>query len=130
MSENLVFGCQLKNLTGGLLKLKYEHLDWGKWTDLGNHAPVDLEKKFDGEAFRSSGRQSTATGTTGTVIYQLGDNPDQWVKIYWSIPWVTGSTNTLELSTYDHDRLVVQHNGFAGQGSVEIPRLVVARVAE
>lgn len=120
MSENIQMICKINNRAKETLRLKSADLNWGKFDDSPNQYPVKAieAKRTADPAFRSSGRQGSASGTEGTVIYQLGDNADAWIKIYWDVPWAPGASNSVNTETFDPD-VAASVDGFAGHGAVE-----------
>lgn len=119
MAETIQFICAVNNRTGHELKLQSQHLDWGKFEDSPNFPPVDsIAAHKEVKALRSSGRRGSSSGTEGTVVYQFGDNADQWVKIYWDVTWCSGCDNKVHTSTFDED-VSAEVDGFTGSGSVE-----------
>ncbi|MER8105998.1 aegerolysin family protein [Kitasatospora sp. NPDC094016] len=127
MAETLVFACTIENLTATPLKVKSVNLEWGKWEDRGNHKPVEIPAGKRLQAFRTSGRQSSSSGTEGTVVYQFGDDSDATVEIYWDVPWAPGANNTLKVNT-SSKYIVVQTDGFVGSGSTETVTMNVGRI--
>lgn len=125
MSENIQFICTINNRTSETLKVQSTELKWGKFDDSPNFWPIDIPARSEKGAFRSSGRQSSSSGTEGTVTYQLGDKKDEWIKIYWDVPWLSGARNTLKVETFDEDVLAAVH-GFTGGGAVESVVITVA----
>jgi len=117
-SENIQMICGINNRTDHELKVKSKSLEWGKFEDSPNFPPVNIPAKTNKGAFRSSGRQGTASGTEGTVVYQLGDDENATITIYWNVPWAPGASNKVTADTSDED-ISASVEGFTGSGSVE-----------
>jgi hypothetical protein len=118
MSEMIQMICGINNRTDSVLTVKSEHLEWGKWEDVGNFPPVAIPAKTNKAAFRSSGRQGSASGTQGNVVYQLGDDPNAIITITWDVTWASGAKNTVSASTFNED-VSASVEGFVGSGPVE-----------
>ena len=118
MAETIQFICHINNRTSVPLKLKSFDQEWGKCTDGPNQCPVEIAVKEQKLAFRCSGRRGSSSGTEGTAVYQLGDDPEVWIKIYWDVTWCAGCDNHLKTGASDED-IAVEANGFSGSGSVE-----------
>jgi hypothetical protein len=118
MSEMIQMICSVNNRTDQELKVKSSHLNWGKWDDVGNFPPVNIPAKTNKGAFRSSGRQGSASGTQGNVVYQIGDDAEAIITITWDVPWAPGAKNTVTATTFNED-VVASVEGFVGSGPVE-----------
>ena len=118
MADSLQMICHINNRTHQPLKFQSEHLVWGKWTETPNQYPVDVPARESILAFRSSGRSNTSSGAEGYVVYQLGDEPEATVTIYWDVPWLAGSSNKVTTKT-SHQDIAASIEGFAGSGRVE-----------
>ncbi len=118
MADSLQMICHINNRTNQTLKFQSEHLVWGKWADPPNQYPVDVPPKESVLAFRSSGRSNSASGTEGYVVYQVGDESETTVTIYWDVPWAAGSSNKVTTKT-SHQDIAASIEGFAGSGRVE-----------
>lgn len=82
MSENINITCNILNETGNHLTVAAKSLSWGKWQSV----PVNLSKSNSGQkAFKAYGRKSSASGTTGTVTYEVFDGTQ--FKIDFDIKW-------------------------------------------
>ncbi|MER5543471.1 aegerolysin family protein [Streptomyces sp. NPDC001118] len=127
MAETLIFVCTIENLTAAPLKVKSKELYWGKWVDRGNHEPIEIPAGERRQAFRTSGRQSSASGTEGKVVYQIGDEQTATVEIYWDVPWVSGSSNTVRV-TPSNKYILAPMEGFVGSGSTESVTITVGRI--
>ncbi len=120
MSDLMSIQITINNRTKTDLTLKDNGLDWGKWVS----GPIETIKESKEEvALHSTGRESTATGTTGYVIYTLNDGTGATIKISWDVPWGT-STNTLKVEPSDDD-ISVNIKGWVGTGGSEAPTLTI-----
>jgi hypothetical protein len=117
-SENIQMICGINNRTDQELKVQSASLRWGKFEDSPNFPPVNIPAKTNKGAFRSSGRQGSAAGTEGTVVYQIGDDENATITIYWDVPWAPGASNKVTASTSDED-ISASVEGFVGSGAVE-----------
>jgi hypothetical protein len=120
--------CWIENLTGETLKVKSHKLEWGKFYDPPNQSPVDIPAGEKMKAFRSSGKDGAASGTEGTVVYQLGNKENETLEIYWDVPWGS-STNTLKVTTYDRKKVLASPEGWNGKGTGEEVTITVAKIA-
>jgi hypothetical protein len=118
VAEAEQFICTINNRTHHPLKVKSVKLIWGKFDDSPNFPPVEIPARHEQKAFRTSGRANTSSGTEGTVEYQIGDNPDDWIKIYWDVPWLSGAPNHVRTQSFNED-VSVELDGFSGHGTVE-----------
>jgi hypothetical protein len=118
VSENIQMICTINNRTDQELKVKSKFLNWGKWTDGPNFPPVAIPARTARPAFRSSGKEGLAEGTEGNVVYQLGDNEDEIITIYWDVPWAPGARNRVWATTFTED-VSASVEGFNGGGAVE-----------
>jgi len=109
MSENCQCHVTINNRCSVPLKVQSAKTDWGKWFGVGE--PKEIAAKKTVQAFGAAGRQSSAAGCDGTVIYQLGDNPNDWVKIYYSVPLGTGKKCEFRVEE-SHDDIVAGVEGF------------------
>ena len=118
MSENIQMICVINNRLNEELKVQSENLQWGKWYDPPNFKPVNIPQKFVKEAFHSHGRESSASGTQGTVVYQIGDNATETISISWDVTWAAGGSNKVSAATFNED-VAASITGFTGSGAVE-----------
>jgi hypothetical protein len=119
-AENLQFHLWLTNLNNDWLNVEYANNNWGKWCDSDEQRPETPKpvapNAEDAKSFCSQGRQNSPSGTEGEVKYVFRNDESKWFKIYWSVPWGSG-TNTM---TIDSARKVfIQCNGFTGGGKTE-----------
>jgi hypothetical protein len=56
--------------------------NWGKFVD----GPKNISKKKAQVALRAWGKDSSPSGTEGTVKYQVRNDPSKIIEIYWSVP--------------------------------------------
>ncbi|MFD5272140.1 aegerolysin family protein [Streptomyces sp. NPDC058335] len=47
----------------------------------------------------------------------MGDNADEWIKIYWDVPWISGAPNRVKTETFNED-VSAEVEGLAGHGTV------------
>ncbi|ALF55416.1 hypothetical protein ACX27_25480 [Nostoc piscinale CENA21] len=118
MASSLQFHCIINNRCDVPLKVKETYHRSGRWYPEEVSQPKDVPAKQVIKAFASSGRIASSSGTEGYVIYQLGNEPNAWIKIYWDVPWLTNSNNKFKIET-SHENIIVQTDGFIGTGSVE-----------
>jgi hypothetical protein len=120
MSENIQMICSINNRTNQELKPQSKHLSWGKFTS----EPTAIPAKKTLEAFRSSGRQGSASGTEGTVVYQMGEDPKALITIFWDVPWKNGGNNVIKTGTFNED-VSASISGYDGRGAVEAVTITV-----
>lgn len=114
MSENYQCHITINNRTDLNLRVNQEKLAWGHYTQ----EPVEIPKKSEARAFVAVGAYGSPSGTEGTVIYQVGDDANVTIKIYFDVPWAPLSHNTIKVESSNPD-VAVQLIGFNGSGSVE-----------
>jgi len=108
---------QINNRTAEHLRLLKSELPWGVFTN----GPVsDVAPHQDAvTAFIATGSTGPA-GTEGTVVYQIGDDANVTVSVYFNIssnPFV--SSNTVKVTTSDPD-VAAQLSGFDGSVAAEV----------
>ena len=120
MSANIQMICAIDNRTKSYLKRQEVHLNWGRFDDAPNKYPQEVinPRELASPAFCSSGRLGSSSGTEGTVVYRLGDNTEEWVRIYWDVSWVPGVPNQVKTDTFNPDVAAVV-DGFDPRGPVE-----------
>jgi len=57
-------------------------------------------------------------GAEGTVWYQVGDDANNTIKIYWDVPTTPFSKNRVTVEN-SKEEIMTQLTGFSGSGSVE-----------
>lgn len=124
MSESIQMRCSINNRTNQVLKVDSDRLKWGKFYDSPNFAPVDIPAMSNQKAFRSSGKLGTASGTEGTVVYRMGDDPYAIITIYWDVPWKKNQNNVIRVTSF-HQDVSVSVVGYTGQGPVESVTITV-----
>lgn len=92
MSENFACDMFVNNKTGAVMSLTDSGLDYGKWTI---SPPPQINTGTVAE-FKAEGAKGSATGTTGSVTYTLGDNATT-IKISFSIPYSGDNTGGLTM---------------------------------
>ncbi|MEK6707581.1 MAG: aegerolysin family protein [Pseudomonadota bacterium] len=88
---------KVKNYLDQTLTLKDYPLAWGKW----DTEPPKTIPPNGAITFQASGVCGTASGTEGTVKYQIGDDSTNWITIGFDVPWGIGATNTCNLQSSD-----------------------------
>jgi hypothetical protein len=92
-NEDCRFYGTIKNETGRVLALETESLSWGKWES----SPPALIREEG--SFRASGRQGSASGTEGVIVYkQRRGNTDNFLKITWDVPFGGDATYKVTVS--------------------------------
>ena len=119
-SENIQMICTVNNRAKQELKVQSKDLDWGKFTA----EPVAIPSKAVLPAFRSTGRQGSASGTQGKVVYQIGDDAAAIITISGDVPWAPGASNKVTTSTFSED-VGASIAGFVGSGPVESVTITV-----
>ena len=110
--------CMINNLTTVQLNMKIIQLQWGKWT----FGPVPIPPNQSIQAFSSSGRQSSPSGTEGSVTYMLGENGDDWITITFNVPWSGDNSVTAKTFSPYFSATIL---GFTLHGSVESVTITV-----
>lgn len=93
-AERLQFNVTIDNRFSEELKVISQKLDWGKFVEEPNNIP----KKQAKLGFKTWGAPHSATGTTGFIKYQVGDNQNQFFEIHWTIPFIQSSSYTINKS--------------------------------
>jgi hypothetical protein len=83
----------IQNTTGGLMSLSSSPLSWGKW----NSSPVAQIKNGTQSSCQAMGAKGSATGTQGSVTYQLPDNQTS-ITINFDIPYSGSNGGGLSIS--------------------------------
>jgi len=112
--ENYQCHITINNRTPKHLRLLKTDIPWGEFRD----GPAnDISPMSEGVAFVATGVVGPA-GTEGTVVYQIGDDANATVSIYFDIPTRPLSSNTVKVDTSD-ENIAGQLTGFSGSGSTE-----------
>lgn len=116
MAEMYNCNITIDNETSLHLKFLKADLPWGIWVqepvkDIMPEAPPVI-------AFKACGRPGLPGGCEGTVYYQLGDDANKTVKIYFDVTATpfTNNTVTAEGSTR---KIGATLSGFKGSGTTE-----------
>ena len=118
MAQTLQFHCTINNRCSVPLKVKETQHSGGTWYPEEFSIPKNVPAKQVFQSFSSSGRKGSVLGTEGYIIYQLGDEADAWIKIYWDITWAPTIPNKVQVEE-SHDDIVVSMEGFIGLGLIE-----------
>ena len=112
--ENYQCHITINNRTTERLRLVRTDLPWGRFRD----GPVpEIGPKEERKAFVATGSIGPA-GTEGTVVYQLGDDTDVTVSVYFDIPTRPFSRNTVTADASDED-VSAKVDGLNGGGATE-----------
>jgi hypothetical protein len=112
--ENYKCFITIDNKTPHHLKLQKQDIPWGRFQEGPER---DLLPQTSKTAFVASGNPGPA-GTEGTVWYQVGDDANKTLSIYFDVP--TSSPDN-KVNTYTTDpNLAVGRSGFNGKGNVEV----------
>jgi hypothetical protein len=105
----------INNRSAEHLRLLKSEIPWG----LFREGPLaDIAPHAEMTAFVATGSTGLA-GTEGTVVYQLGDDANTTVSVYFNIPSRPGSSNTVTVDSSDVD-VAAQLTGFNGGGATEV----------
>ena len=105
----------IDNGTGHHLKLLKHDLPWGKF----QQGPAkDIMPGTSQVAFVASQNIAPA-GPEGTVWYQLGDDANKTISIYFDVPTRPFSDNRVQVDTSGDPNLSAVLSGFNGRGSDE-----------
>jgi hypothetical protein len=103
----------INNRSSEHLRLQSKDLQAG---DFEQGPLADIKPHDEAKAFIASGTTGVK-GTEGTVVYQLGDDANTTISIYWDVPqW--SMSNRLDVKSSDPD-VATKVDGFAGKGSTE-----------
>lgn len=123
MSDAYQCHITINNQTTSHLKLLKTDIPWGEFTA----GPVkDLLPKTTALAFVAKGRSWREGGAEGAVVYQVGDNPNNTVNIYFDVP--IGSPSNRVIVT-PSSGVATQLAGFKGSGKVEICTIELTDIA-
>jgi hypothetical protein len=113
--ENYQCHITIDNRTTEHIRLLKKDTPWGVF----KAGPVaDIGPKLTTVAFVATGKPGLPGGAEGTVTYQVGDDANQTVAIYYDIPATPFTSNTVRVDTSSDD-IVAQLTGFRGDGSTE-----------
>jgi hypothetical protein len=112
--ENYKCHITIENQTSFHLKYVKSDLPWGKFVE-GPVADILPDRVM--VAFVASGSVGPA-GTEGTVWYQLGDDANKTISIYFDIPTTPFSSNTVKVDA-SQPKIAAMLQGFKGSGSDE-----------
>jgi hypothetical protein len=110
MSDRYQCHITINNRARDTLKLLRQELQWGEYTK----APVEIPKGIVAKAFSAQGKPWAPGGTEGTVVYQIGDDANSTITIYFDVPVTT--SNTLSAKT-SHPDLAATVEDFRGSGT-------------
>ena len=86
-------------------------LPYGQW----DKEPTDVPMKSTGIAFVATGQTGRA-GCEGTVVYQVRNDPNQTITVYFNVPEYS-TTNTVKATPTG--ALTARLDGFSGKGATE-----------
>ena len=120
MSSDCRCTITIENGTGHHLQLLKHDLPWGKF----RQGPTkDIMPGISQVAFVASMDRGPG-GTEGTVWYQLGDDANKSITIYFDVPTNPLKDNTVNTDT-SNPGLGAVRTGFNGKGNVEVCTLRV-----
>jgi hypothetical protein len=105
----------IDNGTGHHLKLLGHDLPWGEFRE---EPAKDLIPGTSQVAFVANDRIGPV-GTEGIVWYQLGDDADKTISIYFDVPTRPFSDNTVQVDTSGDPNLSAVLSGFNGKSRYE-----------
>ncbi|OCQ95056.1 hypothetical protein BCD64_27215 [Nostoc sp. MBR 210] len=114
ITKSLQLYCTINNRCDLPLKLQEYHYAEQCYSNHKSSPPKDVPAKQVIQVLAMS-------GTEGYVIYQLGDDPNAWIKIFWD------RISGFQIETF-HEDIVVQCDGFIGSALVENVLLKIADV--
>jgi len=120
MADSLQFHLWVDNRSNKTLTFNKVSLDHGNFNnpDVGAKYPVQtIPPKSALMAMVVTGAENSATGTEGTVVYNV-DGTGQTVSVYWDVPWSAGSQNTCSASNSDNQDIVWLVNPDSDYGRV------------
>ena len=112
--ENYKCFITIDNRTPKHLRFQKQDIPWGRFDE---GPEKDIMPKTVKRAFVACGNPGLA-GTEGTVWYQLDDDANKTITIYFDIPTNPAKDNTVTPDTSDPNLLAVR-SGFKGKGNVE-----------
>ena len=113
--ENYKCFITIDNRTPQHLKLQKQDIPCGRFQE---GPEKDLMPRTSKSAFVASGNPGLL-GTEGTVWYQLGDDANKTMSIYFDVPTRPFSDNKVNVDTSDPNLAAVL-SGFKGSGNVEV----------
>jgi hypothetical protein len=119
--ENYKCHITIDNRTSHHLKLQKQDIPWGRFQEGPER---DLMPGVSKLAFVASGNPGVPAGTEGTVWYQLGDDANKTLTIYFDVPTNPLKDNTVNTDT-SNPGLGAVRTGFNGKGNVEVCTLRV-----
>lgn len=118
--ENYQCHIMIDNRSSEHLRLLKQDIPWGTF-HVGPEK--DVRPHTSTKAFVASGITGPA-GTEGTVVYQVGDDANVTISIYFEIPTRPMSSNTVRVDSSNPD-IAAQMSGFNGSGSTEVCEIKV-----
>jgi len=113
--KNYKCNITIDNKTSYHLRLLKQEIPW----DSFQQGPEqDLMPGTSKTAFEACGNPGPA-GTEGTVVYQLGDDANKTITIYFDVPTNPFKDNVVAVDTSNPNLLAVR-SGFNGKGNTEI----------
>ena len=104
----------LDNKSTHHLRLLKNALKWGEFAE-GPEEDIGPRKSM--KAFVARGATGLS-GCEGTLTYQLGDDANNTISIYWDVPTSPWSSNTIKVDASDED-VAAMMSGFKGDGNIE-----------
>ena len=122
MSDGQQCHITIDNRTTSHLRLLKTDLAWGVFRD---GPEKDLMPRKSARAFVATGAPFREGGAEGTVWYQVGDDANNTVRIYYDVPLRPFAKNTVTVEA-SKDEITVQLTGLSGTGPVESCTIKVA----
>jgi hypothetical protein len=101
MADSLQFHLWINNRSSKTLTFNSVTLDHGNFNnpDVGAKRPVaSIPPKTTVLAMVATGAENSATGTQGTVTYNV-EGTGQTIAMAWDVPWISGAQNTCDPSS-------------------------------
>jgi phospholipase C len=117
----------IDNRTKSHLKLLKTNIVWGVFR---TGPDQDLVPMKSAPAFIATGTPSRPAGAEGTVWYQVGDDANNTIKIYWDVPTTPFTSNRVTVEASKDEVVAVQLSGFNGSGAVEVCTIKVIDAAD
>lgn len=124
--ENYQCHITLDNKTSEVLNLQSKELAWGGFQE-GPVAQIARMNTTGNKAFKATGAKGAPSGVEGTVVYQIGDDANKRITIYFDVPTAFWKSNRVDCSV--PEGFTSRIEGFNGGGATESCTIVISRAS-
>jgi hypothetical protein len=116
----------LDNKTSEVLNLQSKDLAWGVFQE-GPMPQIARMNTTGNKAFKATGTRGVPAGVEGTVVYQVGDDPQKRITISFDVPTSFWKSNRVDCTV--PDGFTSRIEGFNGGGATESCTIVLTRAS-